>query len=296
MALVTHTCGCCQRNKTPSSFYRTPIHEKKEIIPICKSCINTKIKEYKDKTNSDKKAFWCVLAECGVPFIFNIYEKTETAYNMSKDKSKIDFLSLYLRIMTDGDKEIYGFWQSDVMLTDFQNDEIKKPSKQTKKKKVAFNSDAEIENWGRILDDDGNLDIDAYRFLNKELERYTSSILDMDANLENRYRDLAKCELRLRKANEKGEGNEISKAQDSLNKQLSLLGLDNFKSQNISEEKKFCEKRIALIEHFKPAECEDLKKYIDMVGYEREKAIPMRAIKNAIAGSRDYPDISQEEM
>ena len=160
----------------------------------------------------------------------------------------------------------------------------------------ALNLDEEQIIWGKYLTEDGQLDIDAYRFLNQTMEDYTGTMGQLDANTEKRFRDLCRCELRLRKANEAGDGGEISKAQDSLNKQLSLLSLDNFKKQYISEEKRFCEKRIALIEHTKPAECEDLQKYIDMVGYEREKAIPMRSIRNAIVGTREYPDIPPEEQ
>ena len=73
-----------------------------------------------------------------------------------------------------------------------------------------------------------------------------------------------------------------------------MLGLDDFSKHEESEEKRTFEKRIAMIEHFKPAECEDLQKYLDMVGYEKEKAIPMRAIKNAIIGSKDYPNLELE--
>ena len=54
------------------------------------------------------------------------------------------------------------------------------------------------------------------------------------------------------------------------------------------------ENNIAMIEFSKPAECEDLKKYLDMVGYDKEKAILMRSIRNAICGTRDYPDVSKE--
>ena len=50
-----------------------------------------------------------------------------------------------------------------------------------------------------------------------------------------------------------------------------------------------------MIEQFEPAECEDLKKYIDMVGYEKDKAQLMRSLRNAIAETRLYPDITKEE-
>ena len=117
----------------------------------------------------------------------------------------------------------------------------------------------------------------------------------MDVNLEKRYRDLAKCELRLRRANESADGGEIGKAQESLNKQLALLKMNDFQSNIKSEEQRFIEKRIAYLEHSGPAECEDLTRFLDKVGYEKERATPMRAIRNAIAETHEYPDIPKGE-
>ena len=147
--------------------------------------------------------------------------------------------------------------------------------------------------WGKFMSD-GKLDVEAYQFLNETFEDYTKELYDMDANLEKRYRDLAKCELRLRKDNESGDGGEISKAQDSLNKQLALLKMNEFQSKQLSDEKRAFEYNVSLIENYRPAECEQLQEYLDRVGYEKEKAILMRSIRNAIAETREYPDIPKE--
>ena len=50
-----------------------------------------------------------------------------------------------------------------------------------------------------------------------------------------------------------------------------------------------------MIEYSKPAECEDLQKYLDMVGYEKEKAMLKRSLRNAVTGSREYPDVTLQE-
>ena len=118
----------------------------------------------------------------------------------------------------------------------------------------------------------------------------------MDANLIRRYRDLSKAELGKREADESGDIQKIAKAQDILNKQLALLNLNEFKNRNKTDEQLAFEKRVAMIEYTKPSECEDLKKYLDAVGYEKEKGLMMRSIRNAIAGTRDYPDIPKEEI
>lgn len=96
-----------------------------------------------------------------------------------------------------------------------------------------------------------------------------SNVPNPDINTVNRYKDLAIAELRLRKANERGDISEIAKCQDILNKQLSLLNLNHFENNTKTKEDLLLEKKINMIEFEKPAECEDLKKYLDMVGFEK---------------------------
>lgn len=93
-----------------------------------------------------------------------------------------------------------------------------------------MNLEEERKIWGNFYVDINTkqLDRESYEFLNKTYEEYTSELLDIDVNLEKRFRDLAKCELRLRKANEINDGTEISRAQESLNKQLNLLKMNDF--------------------------------------------------------------------
>ena len=116
----------------------------------------------------------------------------------------------------------------------------------------------------------------------------------MDANLIRRYRDLAKDELRKRKADESGDIQEIAKAQDNLKKMLDMLKLSDFQSKQMSDEKRAFEYSVSLVENFHPAECEELQEFLDKVGYEKEKAILMRSIQNAVAETREYPDIPKE--
>ena len=117
----------------------------------------------------------------------------------------------------------------------------------------------------------------------------------MDANLVNRYRDLAKAEWRKRKADESGEIQEIKNAQDILNKQLSLLKLNEFKNNKQSETEKFIERMAWTIENTKPAECEDLEKYKDFSNFLPTWKEILRCVRNLVAGTRDYPDIPPEE-
>ena len=191
----------------------------------------------------------------------------------------------YVRTLKEFGIIVEGFWQSDVMLDEFI--EVYGEGKEEQEALLDLKEQERI--WGKYEADD-------YELLNFTFNEYTQELLEMDANLIRRYRDLAKAELRKRKADESGDIQEIKNAQNILNNQLSLLKLNEFKSHNKTDEQLAFEKRVAMIEYTKPSECEDLKVYLDMVGYEKEKGLMMRSLRNAIAGTRDYPDIPKEEL
>lgn len=278
-------CGCCQTAKSPNQFHKSPMSSG-QFLPICKLCCKEKLKAYTEITGSESAAFWLVLSELGVPFIKEVWDNFQ-AFKATATPST-DLIMAYLRTLSESGMKIEGFWQSDVMLDMLMDSVV---DRDVEKEELDLTEQQKI--WGKFMSD-GKLDVEAYQFLNETFEDYTKELYDMDANLEKRYRDLAKCELRLRKANESGDGGEISKAQDSLNKQLALLKMNEFQSKQLSDEKRAFEYNVSLIENYRPAECEQLQEYLDRVGYEKEKAILMRSIRNAIAETREYPDIPKE--
>ena len=102
--------------------------------------------------------------------------------------------------------------------------------------------------------------------------------------------------MRKRKTDESGDIQEIAKAQDSLNKQLALLKLNNFKDNKQSDTEKFIERMAWNIENTKPAECEDTQKYKDFSNFGINWEDIMRTVKNLVSGSREYPDIPRDEL
>lgn len=278
-------CGCCQVAKTPSQFHKSPISSG-QFLPICKMCCKEKLKTYTEITGSESAAFWLVLAELGVPFIkkawdnFQSFKATATA--------NTDLIMAYLRTLSEMEIRIDGFWQSDVMLDMLMDSLV---DRENDREELDLVEQQKI--WGKFISN-GKLDVEAYQFLNETFEDYTKDLLDMDTNLEKRYRDLAKAELRKRQADETGDIQEIAKAQDNLKKILDMLKLSDFQSNQMSDEKRAFEYNVSLVENFRPAECEKLQEYLDRVGYEKEKAILMRSIRNAVAETRDYPDIPKE--
>lgn len=289
MGYSTLYCPCCKEHKGYNSFFKSPLLDDDKYVVFCKPCLNKKLDRYKKKIKNDKLAVWSVLAECKVPFIKSVYEQSEALQTVGSKYKKPEFLTTYFRCMYECGESYHGFWESDVMADELMD------KKRTEENKNVFNGDEEIEKWGKIVDDKGKLDIEAYNFLNLHFNQYTQELPNMDVNLENRYRDLVRCELRLRRANEKGDGNEISKAQDSLKKMLDMLNLSNFKNNEVDERKQFIDRVIWMIEETEPAEEEDKEKYRDIAGYEKIYDSWMRSMRNILINDRNYPDIPKEE-
>ena len=144
---------------------------------------------------------------------------------------------------------VEGFWQSDVMLDEFI--EVDVEGKEEQEELIDLKEQERI--WGKF-------EVDDYEFLNFTFNEYTQELLEMDANLIRRYRDLAKAELRKRKADESGDIQEIAKAQDSLKKMLDMLNLSDFKKNESDERKQFIDRIAWMIEETEPAEEEDESK------------------------------------
>lgn len=280
-------CGCCGTSKSTAQFHKSPMDSRK-FLPICKLCCKEKLKAYTEITGSESAAMWLVLSELGVPFIQDIWDKFEIF--KANANVNTDLVMAYLRILNESGMKVDGFWQSDVMLDMLMDSVV---DREVVRENLDLSEQQKI--WGKFMAD-GELDVEAYEFLNETFNDYTKDLYDMDTNLEKRYRDLAKCELRLRKANESGDGGEISKAQDSLKKILDMLQLSNFKSQDTDERKQFIDRIAWIIEETEPAEEEDEEKYRDIAGYEKIYNSWMRSMRNLLLGERNYPDIPKEEM
>ena len=284
-------CPNCESSK-PYQYFHHHVISSEKYIPFCKACLNAKLRNYIKSTGNDGAGLWCLLAELRIPFIKDIWQRTQQIiFEANGAGRKPDLFLTYIKILKEQDIKVEGFWQSDVMLDML----TETPTDRNSDNQINFDLNEQQKIWGKFILDD-KFDIEAYEILNRAFEKYTKDLDESDENYEERIRDLCKCELRLRRANESGDGAEISKAQDSLNKQLTMLKMNEFHSNFKSEEQRFFEKKIAMIEHYRPAECEDLTKFLDKVGYEKDKAIPMRSIRNAIQGTREYPDIPKEEQ
>ena len=276
-------CCNCQSAKNFSTFHAHVIVGKK-YLPFCKTCCNKKLRDYISVTKSEGAGLWCLLAELGIPFFKDVWENTQKiVFEATGAGRKPDLLLTYLRTFKEFGIVGQGFWQSDMMLDDFV--EIGENKEEENKEVIDLNEQQRI--WGRF-------EVEDYDFLNFTFNEYTQNLLEMDANLIRRYRDLAKAELRKRKADESGDIQEIAKAQDNLKKMLDMLNLSDFKKNESDERKQFIDRIAWMIEETEPAEEEDESKYRDIAGYEKIYNDFMRSMRNILTGDRNYPDIPPE--
>ena len=280
-------CINCQSAKAFSNFHNHVIVGKK-YLPICKTCCNKKLKDYISITKNDAAGLWCLLAELGIPFLREVWEPTQKiVFESTNAGRKPDLFLTYIRTLKELGIIVEGFWQSNMMLSDFMK--IGKDNKEEEEVKEVVDLNEQQRIWGKFEPED-------YEFLNFTFNEYTQELLEMDANLIRRYRDLAKAELRKRKTDESGDIQEIAKAQDSLKKMLDMLNLSDFKKNESDERKQFIDRIAWMIEETEPAEEEDESKYRDIAGYEKIYDSFMRSMRNILTGDRNYPDIPKEEM
>ena len=276
-------CCNCQSAKNFSTFHAHVIIGKK-YLPFCKTCCNKKLRDYIGVTKSEGAGLWCLLAELGIPFFKDVWENTQKiVFEATGAGRKPDLLLTYLRTFKEFGVVAQGFWQSDMMLDDFV--EIGENKEEDNKEVIDLNEQQRI--WGRF-------EVEDYDFLNFTFNEYTQNLLEMDANLIRRYRDLAKAELRKRKADESGDIQEIAKAQDNLKKMLDMLNLSDFKKGEVDERKQFVDRIAWMMEETEPAEEEDESKYRDIAGYEELYNDFMRSMRNTLTGDRRYPNIPPE--
>ena len=288
-------CSCCKEPRPFSSYFKSPL-EGEDEVKFCKRCCNLEFNKIKKATKSEYAALWCIMVEMGIPVVrdnMDYVEKINELQKKSDQAKKMDIVALYLKGLISSGAEVHGVWETNVSLGEYYTQKVKMDKVEVLDDQHDYRADVKV--WGRYTDEHNELDTEAYDYMNDSYEKYTADLGDIDTNLENRYRDLVKAEWHKRKADESGDIQAIAKAQDNLKKMLEMLKLNNFQDNNVSNEQRAFEKVIAMIEQTDPAECEDLQEYLDMVGYERDKATLMRSLRNAIAGTREYPDISPED-
>ena len=271
-------CPYCGKEKQESQFYKSPIKTGEYIKP-CKSCVTELYKQALESTKDQGAALWATCMQTGIPMRRAEYTAClDTLEKAAKGKKPSLFMLYHTYLSTSPDK-LTGVWDSDMELSNFKDlGDIAKGETDEVALKARWR-----KQWG------GDYEDEDCQWLDDMFDSYTADIFEMDTAMEMRYRDLCKLELEQYK-------NGVNKdTQSQIKTLMSLLKLDDFKSNQKSDAERAFEKRIAWVEYTKPSECEDLTRFVDMVGYEKDKGEKMRSLRNAVAGTRDYPAIPKEE-
>lgn len=272
-------CPYCGKEKQDSQFYKSPIKTGEYIKP-CKSCVTELYKQALEYTKDQGAALWSTCMQTGIPMRRAEYTAClETLEKAAKGKKPSLFMLYHTYLSTSPDK-LTGVWDSDMELSNFKDlGDVAKGETDEVALKARWR-----KQWG------GDYEDEDCQWLDDMFDSYTADIFEMDTAMEMRYRDLCKLELEQYK-------NGVNKdTQSQIKTLMSLLKLDDFKSNQKSDAERAFEKRIAWVEYTKPSECEDLTRFVDMVGYEKDKGENMRSLRNAVAGTRDYPAIPKEEI
>ena len=271
-------CPYCGKEKQDSQFYKSPIKTGEYIKP-CKSCVTEIYKQALEATKDQGAALWATCMQTGIPMRRAEYTAClDTLEKAAKGKKPSLFMLYHTYLSTSPDK-LTGVWDSDMELSNFKDlGDVAKSETDEVALKARWR-----KQWG------GDYEDEDCQWLDDMFDSYTSAVFEMDTAMEMRYRDLCKLELEQYK-------NGVTKdTQSQIKTLMSLLKLDDFKSNQKSDAERAFEKRVAIIESTRPAECEELKEFLDKVGYEKEKAMMMRSLRNAICNTREYPDVSKEE-
>ena len=271
-------CPYCGKEKQDSQFYKSPIKTGEYIKP-CKSCVTELYKQALESTKDQGAALWATCMQTGIPMRRAEYTAClDTLEKAAKGKKPSLFMLYHTYLSTSPDK-LTGVWDSDMELSNFKDlGEVAKSETDEVALKARWR-----KQWG------GDYEDEDCQWLDDMFDSYKADIFEMDTAMEMRYRDLCKLELEQYK-------NGVNKdTQSQIKTLMSLLKLDDFKSNQKSDAERAFEKRIAWVEYTKPSECEDLTRFVDMVGYEKDKGEKMRSLRNAVAGTRDYPEIPKEE-
>lgn len=276
-------CVGCMGAKEKTGFIQSlnPYHN--TYLPLCRGCLNNRFKQYQKALNSEGAALWCLCAEMGYPVIKEYYDIALSRKTNMPNSSNL--FMVYHNTLKELGFIIEGFWQSDLDLSDF--------AKTGQKVQKAEEKPLDITEMEKIW---GKFEVEDYELLNGFFDAYTKEVDNLNYSRELRYRDVAKGELRLRKANESGDVGEIDKAQKNLKSLLDMLGLNDYGKKDTDERKQFIDRLAWMIEETEPAEEEDEKKYRDIAGFEKAFNNIMRSMRNLNSKVRVYPPVPEEEQ
>lgn len=280
---LERVCGKCQKAKHKTQFYKIP--KTKDYIPVCKMCLKQYFNEVQKNTGSDSVALWASLMAAGVPMMRDVYDTMMSAGDVEGN----NMLPTYFTLAEQSNRDFVSLADSNMQLNDFVDYgeyDLKPESEDVANVVIDAKTRRRWDKeWGAGYSDTQCQQLDEY------FEGYTGDLSDMDVGMMLRYRDLCKAELR------KFEGDD-DKGQTTkeIVDLMKLLKISDFQRDEKSEDEKFIDKIVWMIEETEPAEEEDEEKYRDIAGYEEMYNEMMRCMRNLLTGTKDFPDIDPENL
>ena len=289
---TTSVCVSCQREYPIDKFYPRIVDDKFSpdgVIPYCADCCEEIVRENLTKVNSLESAMWLTCAKLDVPFIRKVFEKVEEQKSKYQQKSgkKDSEYTLF--------KYYYDYlWGSKSMGTaidvwiDFSNTDVSMGEiSSLKKSEEALNREIEkLElDWGV------QGDIEDYKFLVYNFDKYTKDVGEMTPQQEDLYRDICLARREKRKIEEKKLDGDLTKVQNRILNLMHKLNLDRFEDnqpKTLSEE--FLFDKIRMVEQTMPADFyKDKNLYKDMTKKRKLMTdLVYRPLANTLTGSRDF--------
>ena len=254
-------------------------------LPYCKLCNDAHYKRYKDLGVSSEEALFYVCQLNNVPFIAEKVEATFAFVTSEAKRGAIvkNIFGTYYNFLAR-ETSSHHMWQdfscSNIDYKDIASHIEKRDV--TKKEMERFELD-----WGK------QDSVEDYEFLEYRYDVYTKGKIITPAQ-ETLYRQLCLVELSKRRKELIKES--TKEEQDMILKLMERLKISNFNEQkDKSEIDRILEKQIWEIENTEPCELVDKSEYEDFLDINKNwgKHI-LRAVKNLVAGTKDYPDISKD--
>lgn len=285
-------CPFCNRVSSIANFIADSRPSKRgSFLPCCRKCTESILTQVADEYGA-VAGIWAVAMINNIPMVQRIWQKVEA--QVESGQLFTGFLIYYSAVVEEM-PEYGGVWNSDAWAGNFVAG--MRPEEEVVKIHQTFTSEELQElfaDWGKFVDDSGAVDYEAYEFLIDRYAQYTKDGVGLTTAMCMQFRNLCKAEWQKIKADESGDIGAIDKAQKIVNGLLSSLKLDNFAVEK-SDTDRFIDRLIWRIEETEPSEEEDEQKYRDIAGYENVFNSWMRSMRNMIAGTREYPDIPEEE-
>ena len=297
---ATGYCAECKREYPIDRFYTSNASFLGNgHLNYCQDCCEDILKYFLKKKGTMESAVYFTCAKLDIPFIRRVYESTIDKKNSLQSKSNKDdreynIFSYYIDYLwgthtLQKKTEVWeDFTDSDTSLDEFNT--VKKSEDALKADYEKFELD-----WGKQTLED-------YQFLEYRYDIYTEG-KPLTPAQDTLYRQLCQLELRQRKKNAKGDsirddqlGESTKEEQAMIIQLMDKLGISKFDNKkDKSDIDRLIEKQIWEHENTDPCETVDINKYKDMcdIGKNWGRQI-LRAVKNIVSASQEFPDITAD--